>query len=75
MCDLDRNTLESIKLLKSHEVKDYFDTFNHSQVNIHLAHTVRDENVIRLMQKMSVDLMSKSYSLAKDTSLRIMKRV
>lgn len=79
VCELDRNTLDSIKVLKCHEVKGYLDSYNHrfteQQVNIHLGHTMRDENVIGVIQNMSVDLISKSYSLANAASLRIMNRI
>lgn len=79
LCRLDRNTLDSIKVLKPHEVKEYLDSYSHGfteqQVNVHLAHTVRDENVIGVIQNMSVHLIGKSYSLANNTSLRIMNRV
>ena len=79
VCGLDRNTLESIKVLKPHEVRGHLNSYNHTfteeQVNMHLAHTVRDENVIGVIQNMSVDLMSKSYSLANAASLRIMNRI
>lgn len=71
--------MDSIKVLKPHEVKGYLDSYNHGfteeQVNIHLAHTMRDENVIGVIQNMSVDLIGKSYSLANAASLRIMNRV
>ena len=66
-------------MLKCHEVKGYLDSYNHrfteQQVNIHLGHTMRDENVIGVIQNMSVDLISKSYSLANAASLRIMNRI
>lgn len=79
LCQLDRNTLDSIKVLKAHEVKGYLESYDHrfteDQVNIHLAHTMRDENVIGVIQNMSVDLISKSYSLANAASLRIMNRI
>ena len=79
LCKLDKNTLDSIKVLKSHEVKDFLDSYNHrfteQQVNLHLGHTMRDENVIGVMQNMSVDLICKSYSLANATSLCVMNRV
>lgn len=81
LCELDGNTLDSIKVLKPHEVKAYLDSYNHrfteEQVNIHLAHTMRDkdENVIGVIHNMSVDLISKSYSLANHASLRIMNRI
>ena len=48
LCELDRNTLDSIKVLKPNQVKvnleSYDYKFTEEQVNIHLAHTVRDEN-------------------------------
>lgn len=79
LCELDRNTLDSIKVLKPHEVKGYLDSYNHKfteeQVNVHLAHTVKDENVIEVIQNMSVDLLSRSYSLANDASLCILHRI
>jgi len=79
LCDLDRNTLDSIKVLKPHQVKVYLESYNHGfteeQVNIHLAHAVRDDDVIGVIQNMSVDLISKSYSLANVSSLRIMNRI
>lgn len=79
VCELDKNTLDSIKVLKSHEVKGYLDSYNHKfteqQVNIHLGHTMRDDNVIDVIQNMSVDLISKSYLLANAASLRIMNRI
>ena len=79
LCELDRNTLDSIKVLKPNQVKVYLESYNYKfteeQVNVHLAHTVRDENVIGVIQNMSVDLISKSYSLASAASLRVMNRV
>lgn len=79
LCELDKNTLDSIKVLKPHEVKGYLDSYNHKfteeQVNIHLAHTVKDENAIEVIQNMSVDLLSRSYSLANDASLCILHRI
>ena len=79
LCKLDRNTLDSTKALKPHEVKAYLESYDHrfteEQVNVHLAHSVRDENVIGVIQNMSVDLISKSYSLANKASLRIMNRL
>ena len=79
LCQLDRNTLDSIKVLKAHEVRGYLESYDHrfteDQVNVHLAHTVRDENVIGVIQNMSVDLIGKSYSLANAASLRIMNRI
>lgn len=79
MCKLDRNTLDSMRVLKPHEVKAYLDSIDHrfteEQVNVHLAHSVRDENVIGVIQNMSVDLISKSYSLANKASLCIMNRL
>lgn len=80
LCQLDRNTLDSIKVLKPHEVRDYLSSYNHAfteeQVNVHLCHTVSsEENVIGVLQNMSFDLISKSYSLASSASLRIMNRV
>jgi hypothetical protein len=66
-------------VLKSHEVKGYLDSYNHrfteQQVNIHLGHSMRDDNVIDVLQNMSVDLISKSYSLANAASLHIMNRI
>ncbi|KAK7915593.1 hypothetical protein WMY93_011354 [Mugilogobius chulae] len=45
LCKLDGNTLDSIKVLKPHEVKPYLDSYQHKfseeQVNVHLAHTMR----------------------------------
>lgn len=79
LCELDRNTLDSIKVLKPHEVKAYLKSYNHrftdEQVNTHLAHTVKDDNVIGVLQNMSVDLINKSYSLANTASLGIMNHV
>lgn len=79
LCELDRNTLDSIKVLKPHEVKGYLESYSHrfteEQVNMHLAHTIRDDNVIGVIQNMSVDLISKSYSLANAASLRVMNRI
>lgn len=80
LCKLDRNTLDSIKVLKPHEVKPYLESYHHNftedQVNIHLAHTIRGgENVIGVIQNMTLDLISKSYSLANSSSLRIMSRL
>ena len=80
LCELDRNTLDSIRVLKPHEVKAYLDNYDHKfteeQVNIHLAHTTtRDDNVIGVIQNMAVDLIGKSYSLANNASLRIMNRI
>ena len=79
LCGLDRNTLDSIKVLKPEEVKDYLTScqykFTEDQVNVHLAHSVRDENVIGVIQNMTVDLIGKSYSLANSASLRIMNRI
>lgn len=76
---LDNNTLGSIKVLKPHEVKGYLNSYNlqftEEQVNVHLAHTAGDENVIGVIQNMSVDLISKSYSLANAASLRVMHRI
>lgn len=76
---LDENTLGSIKVLKPHEVKGYLNSYNlqftEEQVNVHLAHTTGDENVISVIQNMSVDLISKSYSLANAASLRVMHRI
>ncbi len=52
LCKLDKNTLDSMKVLKPHEVKAFLDSYDHrfteEQVNIHLAHTLRDDNVIVL---------------------------
>lgn len=79
LCQLDRNTLDSIKVLKPHEVKGYLESYDHrfteEQVNVHLSHTAGEENVIGVIQNMSVDLISKSYSLANLASLRVMNRV
>lgn len=79
LCNLDKNTLDSIKVLKPNEVKGYLDMYDHrfteEQVNVHLAHSVRDENVIGVIQNMTVDLISKSYAMANEASLGVMNRV
>ncbi|KAJ7984168.1 hypothetical protein DPEC_G00364520 [Dallia pectoralis] len=79
LCKLDRNTLDSLKVLKPHEVRGYLDSYNHrfteEQVNVHLGHTVKDDNVIGVIQNMSVDLIGKSYSLANAASLCVMNRI
>lgn len=79
LCGLDKNTLDSIKVLKPEEVKAYLASYQHDfteeQVNMHLGHTVKDQDLIGVIRNMSVDLISKSYSLAHKSSLYIMNSV
>lgn len=80
LCQLDKNTLDSLKVLLPHEVRDYLIscnyTFTQEQVNVHLSHASDlGENVIGVLQNMTIDLISKSYTLANKASLRIMNRV
>lgn len=76
---LDRNTLDSVRVLEPHEVAPYLNScgqdFTEKQVNVHLAHSVGEENLAGVLQNMSVDLIAGSYSLASAASLRVMNRV
>lgn len=68
LCQLDKNTLDSIKVLLPHEVRDYLISCNHTftqeQVNVHLSHTANvEDNVVGVLQNMTIDLISRSYSL------------
>lgn len=79
VCALDCNILDSLRVLKPHEIKDYLVSHGHrftdEQVNVHLSHSAREDNLIGVIQNMSVDLMSKSYSLASNASLRVMNSI
>lgn len=77
---LDKNTLDSVKVLEPHEVQDYLKScryvFTEKQVNVHLAHIASDENTVTgVLRNMSVDLISGSYALASQASHRVMNRV
>lgn len=80
LCQLDQNTADAIKVLKPHEVRSFLvscgQRFTTEEVNVHLGHTVTsDENMIGVLQNMSIDLIARSYTLANRTSLHIMNRV
>lgn len=80
LCALDRNTADAIKVLKPHEVKAFLAASGHTctveEVNVHLGHTVTlEENMIGVLQNMSMDMIARSYTLANRTSLHIMNQV
>lgn len=80
LCKLDNRTTDAIKVLKPFEVRSFLVSrgheFTEEEVNIHLGHTVSsEENVIGVLQNMSIDLIGRSYVLANRASLHIMNRV
>nr|BBA49206.1 hypothetical protein [Oryzias latipes] len=81
LCErLDKNTLDSIGVLEPQEVAPYLKSCHHAftrkQINLHLAHCARDdENVAGVLRSMTLDLISGSYSLASQASVRVMNRV
>lgn len=80
LCKLDRNTADAIKVLKPHEVRPFLVSSGHKftveEVNVHLGHTVTsEENMIGVLQNMSIDMIARSYTLANRASLHIMNQV
>ncbi|KAK7878275.1 hypothetical protein WMY93_031094 [Mugilogobius chulae] len=81
ICKLDKNTLDSIKVLKPYEVKTFLDSyklkFTQEQINVHMAHAScgLDENSVEVIRNMALDLITKSYSIANQASLQVMNSV
>lgn len=80
LCALDRNTVDAIRVLKPHEVRPFLLASGHAftveEVNVHLGHSVASEdNMVGVLQNMSIDMISRSYTLANRTSLHIMNQV
>lgn len=80
LCALDRNTADAIKVLKPHEIRAFLADGGHmftvEEVNVHLGHTVTSEdNMVGVLQNMSMDMIARSYTLANCTSLHIMNQV
>ena len=73
---LDKNTIDSLEFEEPGKVKEYLESlnlhFSTAAVNTHLAHAIQEDNFLGVVRNMSVDLLSKTYSVADAASRQLM---
>lgn len=76
---LDKNTLDSLLVLRPHEVRVHLSSSGHvfpeTQINLHLAHSAGPDESADVLRAMAMGLLVGSYSLASSASLHVMNRV